>query len=409
LKAEFFNHGEMSGAPDAAWKVDEVNFSWGWAAPGPGVLRSNYAARFSGRLVPPVSGHYRLGVFGQEGCLRLFLDGQCVYDAWPTDATFEDDYVTRYSIVESDFTAGEPVEIVLEYGKRAARGAVRLEWEVPGRPDPIQSAVAAAGRADAVVICAGLSNLFEGGSRDRTSLDLPEAQQRLIEAVAGANRRSIVALFNGGPVVMPWEPKVSALLEAWYPGQEGGRALAKIIFGETNPSGRLGDTIPHRLEDHASARSYPGDGRRVVYREGLFIGYRHFDSAGIEPHFPFGFGLGYTTFSIDAPALESDREGKVKIKTSVRNTGRIAGKEVVQLYVRPPASDPARPRQELRAFQKVELAPGESREITFTLVERDFAVYDLEKRGWHVPPGAYEILVGSHSRNLQGSCWILKK
>jgi beta-glucosidase len=407
LKAEFFNHGQISGQPDAAWTVEEVNFSWGWAAPGPGVLRSNYAVRFSGRVVPPVTGRYRVGVFGQEGCLRLFLNGKRVYDAWPTDANFEDDYVTRYSTVDCDFVGGEPVEIVMEYGKRAARGAVRLEWEVPGRrADPIQNAAAAARRADAVVVCAGLSNLFEGGSRDRTDLDLPEMQQRLIEAVAAENRRTIVVLVNGGPLIMPWEPKVSALLEAWYSGQEGGRALAKIIFGDTNPSGRLPDTLAHRLEDHASARNYPGDGERVTYEEGLSIGYRHFDSAGIEPHFPFGFGLSYTSFEIGPPMLEAKSmpaDGEVRIKTSVTNTGGRTGKEVVQLYVRPPASAVPRPDKELRAFQKVELEPGETKELTFTLTSRDFAFYDTTAKRWRVLPGVYEILVGPHSRRLQGA------
>ena len=404
LKAEFFNHGQISGKADAAWIVEEVNFSWGWAAPGPGVLRGDYAARFSGRVVPPVTGKYRLGVFGQEGCLRLTLNGNRVYDAWPDEATFEDNYVTRYSTVECDFTAGEPVDVIVEYGKRAARGAVRLEWEVPGRPDPIVAAATAAAQADAVIICAGLSNLFEGGSRDRIDLNLPDAQQRLIEALAAANPRTIVTLFNGGPLAMPWESKVAALIEAWYPGQEGGRALAKILFGDTNPSGRLPDTLAYRLEDHASAQNYPGDGERVFYREGLFIGYRHFDAAKIEPHFPFGFGLSYTTFEISEPMLDAARfpaGNDVHVTTKVRNTGSRAGKEVVQLYVRPLNPPVKRPDKELRAFQKIELHPGEEKALTFIVTGRDFAFYDTSTAQWQTAPGEYEILVGHHSRKLK--------
>jgi len=398
LKAEFFNNGQISEEPDATWSVDDVNFSWGWASPGPGVLRFSYAARFSGRLVPPVSGHYRLGVFGQEGCLRLKLNGEVVYEAWPTDATFEDNYVSRSSVVERDFVAGESVEIVVEYGKRAARGAVRLEWEVPGRTDPIQNAVTAARSADAVVICAGLSNLYEGGSCDRSNIDLPDSQQRLIDAIAAVNRRTVVVLFNGGPLAMPWEPKVAALLEAWYPGQEGGRALAKIIFGDTNPSGRTPDTLARRLEDHASAQNYPGDGQHVYYKEGLFIGYRHFDSANIEPHYPFGFGLSYTTFEISAPSLTAARfplDGDVQVSVTVKNTGGRIGKEVVQLYLRPINASVRRPDKELRAFQKLELQPGEERRLTFTVSNKDFAYYDTTA-------GDYEILVGNYSRNLKG-------
>ncbi len=404
LRAEFFNHGQVSGLPDAAWDVKEVNFSWGWAAPGPGVLRSNYAVRFSGRLVPPVTGPYRFGVFGQEGCLRLSLNGEWVYQAWPAGGTFEDDYVTRYSTFECDLVAGEPVEIAVEYGKRAARGAVRLEWEVPGRPDPIQSAVAAAKAADAVVICAGLSNLLEGGGRDRADIDLPQEQQRLIEAVAAVNPRTIVVLNNGGPLALPWEPKVPAILEAWYPGQEGGRALARIIFGETNPSGRLPDTVAYRLEDHAAAQNYPGDGRHVYYREGLFVGYRHFDSHVVQPHYPFGFGLGYTTFEIAAPVLKASRVSvgdEVLFTTSVKNTGGRAGKEVVQVYVRPLQPSVPRPEKELRAFQKVDLQPGEETTLSFTLTARDFATYDTDAGQWWVEPGPYEILVGRHSRDFK--------
>lgn len=405
LKAEFYNHGKVSGTPNATWTVEEVNFSWGWAAPGPGVLRADYAARFSGRLVPPVTGHYRLGVFGQQGCLRLTINGERAYDAWPENTNFEDNYVSRYSTVERDFVAGEPVDIVVEYGKRAARGAVRLEWEVPGRPDPIQAAVAAARDADAVIVCAGLSNLFEGGSADRADIDLPEAQVRLIEAMAAANPRTIVTLFNGGPLALPWESKVPALIEAWYPGQEGGRALGKIIFGDVNPSGHLPDTLARKLEDHAAFHNYPGDGDRVHYREGVFIGYRHFDSANVEPHYPFGFGLSYTTFEIAAPTLTSSRflaSADIQVTTSIKNTGSLTGKEVVQLYVRPINSKICRPDKELRAFQKIELQPGEEKQLTFTVANKDFAYYDVDNHQWRVDSGDYEILVGHHSRNLKG-------
>jgi beta-glucosidase len=195
------------------------------------------------------------------------------------------------------------------------------------------------------------------------------------------------------------------LLEAWYPGQEGGRAQAKIIFGETNPSGRTPDTLAYRLEDHASAQNYPGDGNQVFYKEGLFIGYRHFDSANIEPHFPFGFGLSYTTFEITPPSVEAMRfpvDGEVRVTTSVKNTGNRVGKEVVQLYLRPINPPVIRPDKELRAFQKVELQPGEEKKLNFTVANRDFAFYDTEAGEWRVTPGGYEILVGHHSRNLKG-------
>jgi len=405
LKAEFFNQGKINDSPDASWNVPEVNFSWGWATPGPGVQRTDYSVRFTGRINPSVSGHYTIGLFGQEGFIRMSLDGKWVVDEWPDEGTFEDDYKTRYSTLEYEFKAGSPVEIVIEYGKRAARGAVRIEWEVPGMPDPLQEAARLAGSVDAVIVCAGLSNLFEGGSRDRTSIELPATQQRLIEVMSTANPRTIVALFNGGALAMPWESKVPAILEAWYPGQEGGRALARILFGAVNPSGKLPDTVAYKLEDHAASKNYPGDGNRVIYEERLSIGYRHFDTAGIEPHYPFGFGLSYTTFEILKPELDRENAGpdeSIIVRTTVKNSGTRAGKETVQLYVRPVNPPVERPEKELKRFQKVELQPGEQTEVLFTIGARDLAYYDLTQSGFVVAPGQYEILVGSHSRALKG-------
>ncbi|MEI8339931.1 MAG: glycoside hydrolase family 3 C-terminal domain-containing protein, partial [Verrucomicrobiota bacterium] len=406
LKAEFFNRGQINHAPDATWIVPEVNFSWGWASPGPGVQRTDYGVRFSGRINPAVSGHYRLGVFAQEGYLRMSLDGKGVVNEWPDEGTFEDDYQTRYSTLEYEFKAGTPVAIVIEYGKRAARGAIRIEWEVPGMPDPLQEAARLAGSADAVVVCAGLSSLFEGGSHDRTSIELPVMQQRLIEVMSGVNPRTVVVLFNGGPLAMPWEPEVPAILEAWYPGQEGGRALGRIIFGDINPSGKLPDTVACKLQDHAAAKNYPGDGDRVTYKEGLSVGYRHFDTAGIEPHYPFGFGLSYTTFEISKPELNRETAAPgdlILVSATVKNTGQRAGKETVQLYIRPVKPPVPRPEKELRGFQKVKLQPGEQTEVLMTIGARDLAYYDLKQGAFVVAPGQYEILVGSHSRALKGT------
>jgi beta-glucosidase len=323
--------------------------------------------------------------------------------AWPEDDNFEGNYVSQYETAEVELVAGEPVEFVVEYQKRAARGAVRMEWQVPGAIDRLKQATDAAAEADVVIVCAGLSNLHEGGSRDRVNLDLPEQQIRLIEEITKVNPKTEVALFNGGPLVMPWEKDVPALLEAWYPGQEGGRALARILFGEVNPSGRLPDTLAHRLADHASAAHYPGNGREVVYAEGLSVGYRHFDSAKIEPHYPFGFGLSYTRFEISAAACSTDRlsEGDdLTVRVRLKNVGKRDGATVVQVYVRPIAPPVWRPEKELKAFAKVSLSAGEATEVELQLSWRDFAYFDVESNDWRVAPGSYDILVGEHSRSL---------
>ncbi len=407
LRTEYFNAHNPEGEPAAVVVTERLDYSWGWASPSPLVRRGALAARFSGEIIPPATGRYRLGVYAQEGCVRLQIGGKTLVEEWTTseEENFEAAFKTRYEILEVDFTEGVPVAIVLEYGKRAARAAIRLEWEVPGSTNPITLAAQAASRADVAIVCAGLSNLMEGGAHDRATINLPAAQEELIRAVAKANPRTTVILFNGGPLALPWADEVTSVLEAWYPGQEGGRALAKILFGEINPSGHLPDTIPHKLEDHASAKNYPGDGTTVRYEEGLFVGYRHFDSANIEPRFPFGFGLSYTSFEISPPELSTSRISPgedVEVNVQIKNTGSRAGKEVVQLYVRPINPPVVRPDKELRAFQKVDLEPGAECMVRFQIQDEHLSYFDTESNGWRCAPGRYEILVGNHSRNLNG-------
>ncbi len=407
LLAEFFNQGEVAGQPDAAWAVPHADFSWGWAAPGPGVTRYEFAVRFSGRIVPRTTGKHSIGVYAQEGCVRLKIDGQSVVDEWTPVAAendFEGNYATRYRTIELNLTAGQPVAVVLEYGKRAARAAIRLEWSEPGAADLMARALNAAAKADAVVICCGLSNLFEGGNVDRSTLHLPEAQEQLIRRVAKVNPRTIVALNNGGPLVLPWEPEVPAIIESWYPGQDGGTALARILFGEVNPSGRLPDTIAYHFGDHASAKHYPGKNGKAHYAERLFIGYRHFDKVGIKPHYPFGFGLSYTTYEISEPALEKTTirtDEQLHFSVQVRNTGTRAGKETVQIYFGNVEVGEDEPERILAAFRKFYLEPGEQQEIWFALGPQALGFWDHTISQRCLVPGTYVIQAGSHSRSLE--------
>lgn len=406
LRADFFNAPVPNGTPDAGWVVPQVDFSWGWASPGAGVFRGSYSVRFHGQINPPLTGRYRLGVYSQEGCVKLIVNGQVLIECWDDaeNGNFEELYQTRYMTTECDLEAGRPAAIEFCYGKRAARAGVRLEWEIPNGEHRLDRVVKEAREADAVIICAGLSNLFEGGACDRSSIDIPDVQREFIERIAAANPRTIVALNSGGVLGVPWEPHVPAILQCWYPGQEGGRALARVLFGEVDPSGRMPDTIPHRLEDHAAIRTYPGDRVTVWYEEGLYVGYRHFDHAGIEPHFPFGFGLSYTDFEFSAPRLSSraiNADADLIVTVSVKNIGTRAGKTVVQLYIRPIESPVPRPEKELRAFRKVALEPGEETVVEFSLSRREFEFFDVETNGWRVSPGRYEILTGRHSRSFE--------
>ena len=265
-------------------------------------------------------------------------------------------------------------------------------------------AVAAAQQADVAVVCIGMPLLYESEGGDRPHLHLPGRQVELVRRVAQANPRTVVVLTAGAPVSMPWLAEVPAVVHGLYTGQEGGNALAAILCGDVNPSGKLTESLPVRLEDTPAYLDYPG-GREVFYGEGIFVGYRYYDMRGAAPLFPFGHGLSYTSFEYSG--LEVQSSGKISdpvgVTLSVTNRGARAGKEVVQVYVRDVKSSLPRPVKELKAFEKVALLPGETRTIHFTLDERAFAFYDPTRRGWVVEPGEFEILVGSSSRDSRAA------
>ena len=274
----------------------------------------------------------------------------------------------------------------------------------------LERAVAAARVADVAIVFAGLNHERHNDteSTDRLSLELPYGQPELIARVAAANPRTIVVLVAGSPVAMdPWLEKVPVVVQAWYAGMEGGHAIASMIFGDTNPSGRLPCTFPRRLEDtapHATglARHYPGEAGTVHYDEGLFVGYRWNDAKAVEPLFPFGFGLSYTTFELGGlKIVAGGAAGAVAtVECEVTNTGARAGAEVVQLYVEPVAPAVERPVRELKAFAKVALQPGERRTVRLTLAPRAFSYYSPERKAWVADAGEYRIVVGRSSRDL---------
>ncbi len=263
--------------------------------------------------------------------------------------------------------------------------------------------------ADAAIVCVGLSHRPGGDSEgvDRKHFDLPSAQVALIRKTAATNPNTIVILVAGGPVSMDWAEDVSSVLVAWYPGMEGGRAIADVLTGAVNPSGRLPVTFPRRLPDspaHRSGRTFPGDGREVLYQEGVFVGYRHFDREDIAPSFPFGHGLSYSDFEYSDLQVEHARwegEGGLGVSFSVRNRGDRDGAEVVQLYVGDPESSVPRPPRELRAFEKRFLRAGESARIRFELQVRDLAWFCESPLGWRAEPGGFEIEIGSSSRDIR--------
>lgn len=265
-------------------------------------------------------------------------------------------------------------------------------------------AIANAKDAGTAVIFAGLPDLYESEGYDRRHISLPPNQNSLISEVARVCPRVVVVLANGSPVAMPWINGVSAVLEGYLPGQAGGGAICDILFGKVNPSGKLAETFPLRLEDNPSFLDFPGFRDRVEYREGIYVGYRYYDKKAQDVLFPFGHGLSYTTFQYFDLAVSSKKltEGEtVTVSVTVGNSGKVEGSEIVQMYLAYPETDIARVPQELKGFVKVQLNPGEQKTVSMCLDRRSFAYYDIDSSDWMTESGKVEIRVGASSRDIR--------
>ncbi len=291
--------------------------------------------------------------------------------------------------------AAEGLKVTYAQGYSVARDEATDEM--------IAEAVAAAKNAKVAVIFAGLPDSYESEGYDRTHMAMPACQNKLIEAVAEVNPNTVVVLHNGSPVEMPWLPKVKAVLEAYLGGQAVGLATVQILFGDVNPSGHLAETFPIKLSDNPSYLFYGGEKNDTDYREGIFVGYRYYDRKEMAVQFPFGHGLSYTKFEYTdlwLSASEIDDTDTVTATVTVRNVGDRTGKTVVQLYVSDVESTPIRPVRELKGFEKVELRPGETKQVTFTLDKRSFAYWNQEIHDWHVETGDFRIEIGQSSRDI---------
>ncbi len=397
LKAEYFDDPNLTGTP-ALVRVDErVDFAWDKPHDWPTGQRKQSSARWTGAYLPAATGQYLFAAFtyGLDQ-YRLYVDGKLVLDRARGPQPI--------NTVRLPLRAGKPVAIRFEYqhGDHHARvglGVRRADRLV----DPAVTEIAK--RADAVVVAAGFDPMTESEGYDRT-FQLPLGQDELIAAVRAANPRVIVAVTSGGGVDMTrFVDRVPAIVEAWYPGQEGGTALAEALFGDVNPSGKLPVTFERSFQDSAVRDSYYPDAKKhIAYKEGVFVGYRHFDRARKAPLYPFGHGLSYTRFKYGGLAIApaSVTAGTpVTVSFDVTNAGARRGAEVAQVYVgerRPPLP---RPPKELKGFAKVELAPGETKRVQVTLDRRAFSFYDPAAKSWRVQPGTFDLFVGSSSRQIE--------
>ena len=262
-------------------------------------------------------------------------------------------------------------------------------------------AVDLAKNADVCVIFAGLPDEFESEGYDRTHLNMPDCQNHLIDAICDVQKNVVVVLHNGSPICMPWLDRVNAVLEMYLAGQASGGAAADLLTGRINPSGKLAESFPLKLEDNPSFLNFPGKRYEVSYSEGVFIGYRYYDKKKMDVLFPFGYGLSYTTFEYSNLKINGVNCDDVTVSVDITNTGKTAGKEIVELYVKNYIGIENRPEKELKEFAKIFLQPGETGTVTFTLNYRSFAYYNETAKDWFVESGLYHILIGASSRDIR--------
>ncbi len=408
LKGDYFRGKELAGAPVLTRVDPRVSFRWDRGAPTDTMLAQgemkqdaalgsdDYSVRWTGKLLPPVSGRYELVVGANDG-FRLFLDGKLVTDGWQPNQR-----VTSLSAF-LDLDAGRSYDLKLEYFEADRDAEVRLAWRLPGAKPPLEEALDAARAADVVIFVGGLTGDVEGEEMrvnfpgfhggDRTDLLLPASQQKLLEAVAGTGKPVVLVLTGGSALAVDWaQAKLPAILMAWYPGQRGGDAVADVLFGAVNPSGRLPVTFYKADEKLPDFEDY-----RMANRT-----YRYFEG---QPLYAFGHGLSYTKFAYSGLKLDRGNvaaDGSLVATVTIRNVGKRAGDEIVQLYLRP--LDPRRPRalKELRGIERVSLKPGESRQVRFTVKpDRDLTIYDDEKKAYAVDPGRFELQVGASSADIR--------
>ena len=398
LKAEFFPNADLSGSP-AVSRIDKhVHFE---PARGLDGAQARVSVRWTGYFAPRLSGNYLLFVQGpgENGGYRLYVDKKLVFDDWRTWYAF----VSQASIT----LAAGPHRIELDYYANNGWGKTTVNLGIV-QPETLISteAKSLAARSDAVVIAAGFDADTEGESADRM-FQLPPGQDELIKQIAAANKKTIVVMTSGGSVDMDaWIDRVPALFQSWYSGQEGGTALAQVLFGDFSPSGRLPISFERRWEDNAVKDTYyPNQAeKKVAYSEGIFLGYRHFDKSAIKPLFPFGYGLSYSTFAYRNLTISPARvlgDQPATVAFEITNTGQRAARDVAQIYVGDHHAPVPRPVKELKGFAKVDLKPGETRRIEVKLDRRAFSYYDVTSHQWTVAPGEFDVYVGRSSADIE--------
>lgn len=402
---EYFGGTELAGSPVATKVLPRFELRWianSMPVAGP------FSVRARATFTPEVSGSHRFTLSG-SGAARLSVNGASLLARESGPSEYGSD--APFHAADVELVAGAAVNVLLEFVSSGPGGipSVSVGCQPPVAPGGFGRAVELARKSDVAVVVASLSPEWEAEGRDRRSLSLPGEQDELIRRVLEVNPKTVVVINAGSPVAMPWLDDAAAVIQLWYPGQEGGEALTDVLLGKAEPGGRLPTTFAARVEDHPSHLNYPGEAGAVRYGEGVFIGYRAFERLGTKPLFPFGHGLSYGSFEVGAPRVERSELGQgesVTVRVPVRNSGAREGSTVVQVYVRDVQSTLVRPEKELRGFAKVRLKAGEATEVEVELPPRAFAAWDVRVHDWVAEAGEFEILAGTSSAEIAGSVTV---
>jgi len=383
LKGEYFNNTALSGKPDLVRIDPQIQFNWGGGKPDEKINSDRFSVRWTGRLRAPLSGTLHLGVTSDDG-VRLWIDGKQILDKWFDRSATTD-------MISLQVEENREYNIRLEFYENGGDAFAALGWDF-GRKEnsDFDRAVEMSKNSDAVIIVGGV---LEGEGQDRADLNLPAAQEKLINTISASGKPVVVILVGGSPITMQnWLEKVPAVLMAWYPGEEGGSAIADILFGDYNPAGRLPVTFPQTIGQVPLYYNHKPTGR----------GYGYVQVSG-DPQFPFGHGLSYTEFTygdLQLSAAKIPADGELSINFTLKNTGRLAGDEVVQLYLQDVIGSVSRPVKELKRFNRLHLAAGEERTVSFILNATDLSMLDAKLKKV-VEPGIFEIMIGSSSANIR--------
>jgi len=401
FKAMYYSKGDSKNAINRLEK--KIDFVWEMASPDPSISRDNFYAEYSWKIKPTVSGSYLFRITADDNAKLHNIERGgapvAIIDSEKGNAT-------ATAVVQME--VGQTYTFKLAYTEKTGDAMCRVEWATPQQNEGYAAALAKIDAeikdADAVVFVGGIDHNLDSEGRDKANIDFPENQEKLINHIAKVVPNTIVTIISGGQIKLGgWIKNVPAVIEAWYPGMEGGTALANIIFGKVNPSGRLPFTWVNDLNQLPMYQSETQNKDSVNYVEGVFVGYRFFESKNIKPMFPFGFGLSYTNFKYSNIAISTnsftDKEELI-ITANVKNIGKVEGSETAQLYIHDKKSTVDRPIRELKGFDKVSLQANESKTVTFKINAADLAFYDETTKSWKTEVGDYEAQIGSSSHNI---------